>query len=122
MLTLEEKTQAVVSALEDIKALDIEVINTSKHSSLFERMVITSAQSTRQTKALADHVEEQLKARGATVLGVEGGDSGEWVLVDLGDVIVHIMQPAVRVYYNLEELWGAQPKLRASGQGGQRHG
>lgn len=113
MLTLEEKTQAVVSALEDIKALDIEVINTSKHSSLFERMVIASAQSTRQTKALADHVEEQLKARGAEVLGVEGGDSGEWVLVDLGDVIVHIMQPAVRAYYNLEELWGAQPKLRA---------
>jgi ribosome-associated protein len=115
MLTVEEKTQAVVAALEDIKAQDIEVINTGKHSSLFERMVIASAQSTRQTKALADHVEEQLKARGATVLGVEGGDSGEWVLVDLGDVIVHIMQPAVRVYYNLEELWGAKPKMRIQG-------
>ena len=112
MLTIEEKTQAVVAALEDIKAQDIEIIDTSKLSSLFERMVIASAQSTRQTKALADHVEVQLKARGATVLGVEGGDGGEWVLVDLGDVIVHIMQPAVRVYYNLEELWGAKPKMR----------
>jgi ribosome-associated protein len=113
MLTVEEKTKAVVAALEDIKALDIQVINTSKLSSLFDAMVIASAQSTRQTKALADHVEEKLKELGATVHGVEGGDSGEWVLVDVGDVIVHIMQPAVRAYYNLEELWGVQPKLRA---------
>ncbi len=117
MLNTEEKTQAIVAALEDIKALDICVINTSKLSSLFERMVIASAQSTRQTKALAEHVEEQLKARGVTVHGIEGGDSGEWVLVDVGDVIVHIMQPAVRAYYNLEELWGVQPKLRAGGRG-----
>jgi ribosome-associated protein len=115
MLTAEEKTQAVVAALEDIKGQDIQVIDTSKLSSLFERMVIASAQSTRQTKALADHVEEKLKERGITVLGVEGGGSGEWVLVDLGDVVVHIMQPAVRAYYNLEELWGVQPKLRAHG-------
>ena len=116
MLNIEEKTQAVVAALEDIKGQDIQVIDTSKLSSLFERMVIASAQSTRQTKALADHVEEQLKARGVTVLGVEGGDSGEWVLVDLGDVVVHIMQPPVRAYYNLEELWGVQPKLRVAGK------
>ncbi len=117
MLTVEEKTQAVVAALEDIKAQDIQVINTSKLSSLFERMVIASAQSTRQTKALADHVEEKLKERGETIHGIEGGDSGEWVLVDLGDVIVHIMQPPVRAYYNLEELWGAHPKTRTSGPG-----
>ncbi|MDP2762423.1 MAG: ribosome silencing factor [Sideroxyarcus sp.] len=114
MLNIKEKTQAIVAALEDIKAQDIEVIDTRQFNSLFEAMVIASAQSTRQTKALADHVEEQLKARGETVYGVEGGDSGEWVLVDMGDVIVHIMQPAVRAYYNLEELWGVQPKLRAS--------
>ncbi len=113
MQNIEEKTQAVVSALEDIKAQDIQVINTSKLSSLFERMVIASAQSTRQTKALADHVEEKMQELGISVLGVEGGDSGEWVLVDLDDVVVHIMQPAVRAYYNLEELWGAQPKVRA---------
>jgi ribosome-associated protein len=75
-------------------------------------MVIASAQSTRQTKALADHVDEKMREHGVAVLGIEGGDSGEWVLVDLGDVVVHIMQPAVRAYYNLEELWGAQPKAR----------
>ena len=113
MLNVKDKTAAIVAALEDIKALDIEVIDTSKLSSMFERMVVASAQSTRQTKALAQHVEDKLKERGETILSVEGGDSGEWVLVDLGDVIVHIMQPAVRAYYNLEELWGVKPKLRA---------
>lgn len=105
MLTIEEKIRLVVAALEDIKANDIAVIDTSKLSSLFERMVIASAQSTRQTKALADHVVEQVKLRGEEVLGTEGEGNGEWILVDLGDVVVHVMQPAVRTYYNLEELW-----------------
>lgn len=108
MLTVEEKTQAVVAALEDVKAQDITVLDTSKLSPLFERMVIASAQSTRQTKALADNVEEQLRLRGEKTNSIEGADSGEWVLVDLGDVVVHIMQPAVRTYYNLEELWSMQ--------------
>jgi ribosome-associated protein len=108
MLNIEEKTQAVVAALEDIKANDITVLDTSKLSSLFERMVIASAQSTRQTKALADNVVEKLKQQGETVLGMEGEDPGEWILVDLGDVVVHLMQPAVRAYYNLEELWSVQ--------------
>lgn len=121
MLNTKDKTQAVVSALEDVKALDIQVIDTSKLSPLFERMVVASAQSTRQTKALASNVVMKLKELGETVHGVEGEDSGEWVLVDLGEVVVHIMQPAVRAYYNLEELWGVQPKLRASGQGEKRH-
>jgi ribosome-associated protein len=114
MLNVKDKTAAVVAALEDIKAMDIEVIDTRKFNSLFEAMVIASAQSTRQTKALADQVEKKLKELGEEVIGVEGGDSGEWVLVDLGDVVVHIMQPAVRAYYNLEELWGVKPKLRAN--------
>lgn len=113
MLNVKDKTAAVVAALEDIKAMDIQIIDTRKFNSLFEAMVIASAQSTRQTKALADQVEKKLKEIGEEVIGVEGGDSGEWVLVDLGDVVVHIMQPAVRAYYNLEELWGVQPKLRA---------
>lgn len=117
MLTLEEKTQAVVTALEDIKANDITVLDTSKYSSLFERMVIASAQSTRQTKALADSVMEQLRLRGETVLGIEGEDSGEWILVDLGEVVVHIMQPAVRAYYNLEELWSMQHLPRKTAHG-----
>lgn len=115
MLTTEEKTLVVVSALEDIKATDIQVIDTSKLSSLFDRMIIASANSKRQTKALADNVVVKLKERGEEVHGREGEDSGEWILVDLGEVLVHIMQPAIRDYYNLEELWSkaqaARPKL-----------
>lgn len=116
MLTTEEKTHAVVTALEDIKATDITVLNTSKLSPLFECMVIASANSPRQTKALASHVTEQLKLRGAPVLGTEGEKSGEWVLVDLGEVVVHIMQPAVRAYYNLEELWNMKHLPRAANE------
>ena len=114
MLTIEEKTQAVVAALEDIKAADITVLDTSKLSPLFERMVIASAQSKRQTKALADSVVVKLKERGEEVLGREGEETGEWVLIDLGEVIVHIMQPAVRAYYNLEELWSMQHLPRSA--------
>jgi ribosome-associated protein len=115
MLTTEEKTKAVVAALEDVKAQNITVIDTSKLSSMFECMIIASANSTRQTKALADNVVVKLKERGEDILGREGEDSGEWILVDLGEVLVHIMQPAIRDYYNLEELWSkaqaARPKL-----------
>ena len=115
MLTTEEKTLAIVAALEDDKAQNITVIDTSKLSSMFERMIIASAQSTRQTKALADNVVVKLKERGEVVLGREGEDSGEWILVDFGEVLVHVMQPAIRDYYNLEELWSkaqaARPKL-----------
>jgi len=113
MLNTEEKTRAVVSALEDIKALDITVIDTSRLSPLFERMVVASAQSTRQTKALADNVEKRLKELNEEPLSIEGQQSGEWILVDFGEVLVHIMQPAVRTYYNLEELWDARPVPRA---------
>lgn len=113
MLNLQEKTAAIVDALEDVKAQDIEVIDTSTLSTLFDRMIIASAQSTRQTKALADNVEKKLKERGEEPFGVEGQQNGEWILVDFGEVLVHIMQPAVRAYYNLEELWGARPRMRA---------
>jgi len=112
MLTTEEKIKAVVSALEDIKADDITVIDTSKLSSMFDRMVIASAKSTRQTKAIADNVVVKLKECGEEVYGREGEDSGEWILVDLGEVLVHVMQPAVREYYNLEELWNKAQSLR----------
>ncbi|MBI4808549.1 MAG: ribosome silencing factor [Nitrosomonadales bacterium] len=113
MLSTEEKTKAIVAALEDVKALDISVIDTSKLSPLFERMIVASAQSTRQTKALSDNVEKKLKELNEVPLSTEGEQSGEWILVDFGEVLVHIMQPAVRAYYNLEELWGVQPKQRA---------
>jgi ribosome-associated protein len=98
-----------VAALEDIKGRDIEIINTTKLTSLFDRIIIASADSTRQVKALARNVEEKVKEAGGEVIGVEGEGSGEWILVDLGSIVVHVMQPAVRSYYNLEELWQARP-------------
>lgn len=104
----------VVGALEDIKARDIEVINTTKLTSLFDRVVIASGDSNRQTRALARNVQEKVKEAGGEVVSVEGEDTGEWVLVDLGDIVVHVMHPAVRSHYNLEELWGGKPvKLAA---------
>jgi len=112
MLTTAEKIATIKEALEDVKAVDIEIIDTSKKSPLFDCMIIASAQSTRQTKALADNVEKKLKEKGEEPLSSEGEGSGEWILVDFGEVLVHIMQPPVRAYYNLEELWGVQPKAR----------
>lgn len=103
--------EVAVSALEDIKARDITVMDVSHLTSLFDRIIIASADSTRQTKALANNVQEKIRAAGGSVLGVEGELNGEWILVDLGDLVVHVMQPAVRQYYNLEELWGGQLPL-----------
>mgnify|MGYP000949172821 FL=1 len=101
--------KVVVDALEDVKAVDIEVINTTKLTSMFDRVVIASGTSNRQTRALANNVQVKVKEAGGEVIGVEGEESGEWVLVDLGAVVVHVMQPAVRSYYNLEELWATTP-------------
>lgn len=103
----------VVNALEDIKGKDIEVLNTRKLTSLFDRLVICSGDSNRQVKALARNVQEKVKEAGGEVVGVEGEDTGDWVLVDCGDLVVHVMQPAVRSYYNLEELWQARPTAPA---------
>jgi ribosome-associated protein len=96
----------VVSALEDIKARDIVAIDVRRITSMFDWIVIASADSARQTKALARHVHDTLREAGITIVGTEGEASAEWVLVDTGDIVAHIMQPAVRAYYNLEELWG----------------
>ncbi len=97
---------AVVDALEDVKAQDIKVFDTTHLTSLFDRVAVASGTSNRQTKALAASVRDKVKAKGGNVISVEGLDTGEWVLVDLGDMIVHIMQPAIRAYYRLEEIWG----------------
>ena len=94
-----------ITALEDIKARDITVLDVRKLTSLYDTLIIATAESSRQGGALARHVRDTLNAAGATIVGVEGESSGEWVLVDAGDIVVHIMQPAVRAYYNLEELW-----------------
>jgi len=112
-MNIEDKIKLIVSALEDIKARDIAVLDTTKLTSLFERMVIASGDSNRQTRALANNVREKIKEAGEYVGGMEGEDSGDWVLLDLGDVVVHVMQPAVRALYNLEELWGAGESARA---------
>ena len=96
----------VVDALEDVKAQEIRIYDTSHLTSLFDRVAIASGTSNRQTKALAASVRDKVKAKGGNVVSVEGEDTGEWVLVDLGDMIVHIMQPAIRTYYRLEEIWG----------------
>ena len=105
-MELREKQRAVVDALEDIKGHDIVVYNTAALPTMFERVVIASGDSNRQVKALADHVQDKLKALGARVYGVEGAATGEWILVDLGDLVVHVMHPTVRSFYNLEEIWG----------------
>ena len=107
-MDIREKQRAVVEALEDIKAKDIVVYNTARMPSMFERVVIASGDSNRQVKALADNVQDRIKALGSRVYGVEGEKNGEWVLVDLGDVVVHVMHPAVREFYNLEEVWGGK--------------
>jgi len=105
--------QVAVAALEDIKARDIAVFDVRHQTSLYDSMIIASADSNRQVKALANHVREKVKEAGGEILGVEGEDSGDWVLVDAGDIVVHVMQPAVREYYNLEELWAPPTYRRA---------
>ncbi len=105
-MRLDKLVKATVSALEDIKGRDILVLDVRRMTALFDKVIIVSGDSARQNKALAGNVQEKLKSLGATVHGVEGTESGEWVLVDLGAVVVHIMQPAIRQFYNLEELWG----------------
>jgi ribosome-associated protein len=112
-MNIKDKIKLIVAALEDIKAQDIAVLDTSKLTSLFERMVIASGTSNRQTRAIADNVRVKMKEADEYVGNTEGEDTGDWVLLDLGDVIVHVMLPAVRAHYNLEELWGAGEAARA---------
>jgi ribosome-associated protein len=105
-MDIRAKQRAVVEALEDVKGRDIVVFDVAKQTAYFERVIIASGDSSRQVGALANAVQEKLKALGAHIVGVEGRRNGEWVLVDLGDIVVHVMHPAVRSHYNLEELWG----------------
>ena len=107
-MDIRKKQRVVVEALEDIKGKDIQVFNTARMPSMFERVVIASGDSNRQVKSLADSVQEKIKENGGKVYGVEGQQAGEWVLVDLGDLVVHVMHPTVREFYNLEEVWGGK--------------
>lgn len=100
--------RVIVDALEDVKAQDIVVFNTAHLSDMFDRVIVASGTSNRQTRALASSVAEKVKLAGGIFVSMEGEDTGEWVLVDCGDAVVHILQPAIRAYYNLEEIWGGK--------------
>jgi len=112
-MDIRKKQLEVVAALEDVKGRDIMVFNVAKQTAYFERVVIASGDSNRQVNALATRVQERMKELGERIAGVEGRRNGEWVLVDLGDIVVHVMHPAVRSHYNLEELWG-EKEVRVS--------
>ncbi|UUO09936.1 ribosome silencing factor [Alcaligenes faecalis] len=108
-MNIETLQRLVIDALEDVKAQDIKVFSTTHMTGLFDRVVIASGTSNRQTRALAQSVFDKARQNKVEVLAHEGEDTGEWVLLDLGDIVVHCMQPAIRQYYNLEELWGERP-------------
>ncbi|NGR07357.1 ribosome silencing factor [bacterium SGD-2] len=108
-MDIQKLQRLVIDALEDVKAQDIKVFNTSHLTSLFDRVVIASGTSNRQTRALASSVADKARENNIPILAYEGEETGEWVLVDLGDIVVHCMQPAIRQYYNLEEIWGGKP-------------
>ena len=103
---IQKMVDIAVNALEDVKAKDIIVLDTSEKTSLFSRMIIASGDSTRQVKALANNVAVDLKEAGFAILSSEGQDSGEWALVDADELVVHVMLPAVRDFYDIEALWG----------------
>lgn len=109
---LESMKLAVVDAIEDIKGFDISVMDVRKLTSMTSYMIVASATSSRQAKAIADNVREKLKEKGYAIRGTEGEKEGEWVLVDLNDIVAHIMVPTTRAYYNLEQLWGEAENRR----------
>lgn len=108
-MNLQKLQRLVIDALEDVKAQDIKVFDTTDITSMFDRVVIASGTSNRQTRALASSVADAARAHKIPIVAYEGQDTGEWVLLDLGDIVIHCMQPEIRRYYNLEEVWGAKP-------------
>lgn len=113
----DDMVKVAVNALEDIKAKDIVILDTTAKTSLFARMIIASGDSTRQVRALSNNVAVDLKEAGYEILSTEGTDGGEWALVDAGDLVVHVMLPAVRDYYNIEALWGGEkPSFHAGAE------
>lgn len=113
--SIQKLQKTIVNALEDIKAVDIRVFNTEAMSPLFERVIIASGNSNRQTKALAASVRDELRKEGFPKPRSEGEENGEWIIVDCGAAVVHIMQPAIRQYYHLEDIWGEKPiRLKAT--------
>ena len=112
--------RAIVDGLEDVKAQAITVFNTEALSPLFERVIVATGASNRQTKSLAASVRDKVRERGLPVMRTEGEENGEWIIVDCGAAVVHIMQPAIRDYYHLEEIWGGKAvKMKLAGKAGQ---
>lgn len=111
-MDIKKLQKIVVTALETVKAHDIKVLDVRHITAMFDRIIIASTDSARQAKAMVNHLREDIREGDGKIYSVEGEESGEWVLVDLGDIVVHIMQPATREHYKLEELWD-QPKPRA---------
>ena len=109
ILNLNQIQLLIIEALEDVKGQNIKIFDSSDKSNFFDRVVIATGISTRQTKALARSVVEKVKQNSGFVYGVEGIENGEWVLIDCGDIICHVMHPEIREYYSLEEIWGAKP-------------
>lgn len=108
-MNIQKLQRLVIDALEDVKAQDIKVFNTTHLTGLFDRVIIASGQSNRQTRSLARSVIDAVRAHDIEIVALEGEDSGEWVLLDIGDIVIHCMQPAIRAYYNLEAIWGDKP-------------
>ena len=112
-MDIKKLQKIVINALETVKARDIENFDVTHITAMFDRVIIASTDSARQAKAMVSHLREDIREGGGKIYGVEGEESGEWVLVDLGDIVVHVMQVVTREHYKLEELWN-QPKPRAS--------
>ncbi len=108
-MDIQKLQRLVIDALEDVKAQDIKIFNTTHITGLFDRVVIATGSSNRQTRSLASSVADSAKEHKIPIVAYEGEDTGEWVLIDLGDIVVHCMTPAIREYYNLEEIWGGKP-------------
>lgn len=114
MMTVEQLNKLVIDALEDLKAIDIRNIDVRGITSIADYMIIATGNSNRQVKALADKVEQSVKDKGLVPLGSEGVEEGDWALIDLGDIIVHIMRPPIREYYQLEKLWDTESRKSAT--------
>ena len=118
-MDLRKLQRVIIDALEDVKAQDIRVYDTTKLSELFDRVIIATGSSNRQTRSLAMSVKEDVNAKGGEVISIEGLETGEWVLVDCGDIVVHILQPMLRSYYQLEGMWGTKPvRVKLAGSKG----
>lgn len=114
MMTVEQLNKLVIDALENLKAIDIRNIDVRGITSIADYMIIATGNSNRQVKALADKVEQSVKDKGLVPLGNEGVEEGDWALIDLGDIIVHIMRPPIREYYQLEKLWDTESRKSAT--------